>query len=98
MVAPGTVCVTIVASEAVFAACPVSGATVSVRFFVRFGLVIGFDRHKIRPDREVIIEGTEEQAKMTALNLTKMGFSPADIARAIERSLPLVQKWLEVGE
>ena len=46
--------VTIVASEAVFVACPVSGVTVSFRFFVRFGLVIGFDRHKIRLDREVI--------------------------------------------
>ena len=45
---------TIVASEAVFVACPVSGVTVSIRFFVRFGLVIGFDRHKIRLDREVI--------------------------------------------
>ena len=47
MAAPGTFRVTIVASEAVFAACPVSGAAVSIRFFVRFGLVIGFDRHKI---------------------------------------------------
>ena len=54
VVVPGTACVTIVASEAVFATCPVSGAAVSVRFFVRFGLVIGFDRHKIRLDREVI--------------------------------------------
>ena len=54
VVPPGTVCVTIVASEAVFAACPVSGAVVSVRFFVRSGLVIGFDGHKIRLDREVI--------------------------------------------
>ena len=54
VVASGTVCVTRVASEAVFAACPVSGAAVSVRFFVRLRLVIGFDRHKIRLDREVI--------------------------------------------
>ena len=51
VVVPGTACVTIVASEAVFAACPVSGAAVSVRFYVRFGLVIGFDRYKIRLDR-----------------------------------------------
>ena len=54
VVVPGTACVTIVASEAAFAACPLSGAVLSVRFFVRFGLVIGFDRHKIRLDREVI--------------------------------------------
>ena len=51
VVAPGTVCATIVASEAVYTACPVSGAAVSVRFYVRFGLVIGFDRYKIRLDR-----------------------------------------------
>lgn len=50
VVVPGTACVTIVASEAVFAARPLSGAVVSVRF----GIVIGFDRHKIRLDREVI--------------------------------------------
>ena len=50
VVAPGTVCVTTVASEAVFAACPLSSETVSVRF----GLVIGFDRHKICLDWEVI--------------------------------------------
>ena len=47
VVVPGTACVTIVASEAVFAACQLSSETVSVRF----GLVIGFDRYKIRLDR-----------------------------------------------
>ena len=53
-VAWGMAAVRAVASEVVFAACPVSGTAVSVRFFVRLRLVIGFDRHKIRLDREVI--------------------------------------------
>ena len=44
-----------------------------------------------------IIEGAEEQAKMTALNLQKMGMNPADIARAIDRSVNIVQKWLGIG-
>ena len=46
---------------------------------------------------EGLIEGAEEQARMTALNLQNMGLSQADIARAINRSVGLVQKWLGTG-
>lgn len=44
-----------------------------------------------------IAQGAEEQAKMTAINLHRMGLSPADIAQAVNRSLSLVQKWLGAG-
>jgi hypothetical protein len=43
---------------------------------------------------EGIAEGAEDQAKMTAINLQKMGLNAAQIAQAINRSLSLVQKWL----
>ena len=42
-------------------------------------------------------QGADEQAKKTAINLHDMGLAPADIARAIDRSVSLVQKWLGVG-
>ena len=44
-----------------------------------------------------ITKGADEQARKTAMNLQKMGLSPADIARAVDRSLSIVQKWLGAG-
>jgi len=41
-----------------------------------------------------ITKGADEQARKTAMNLQKMGLSPTDIARAVDRSLSIVQKWL----
>jgi len=41
--------------------------------------------------------GAEEQAKLTAINLYKMGLKPEDIAKALERSLSLVQQWLGIA-
>ena len=44
-----------------------------------------------------ITKGADEQARKTAMNLQKMGLSPADITRAVDRSLSIVQKWLGAG-
>lgn len=46
---------------------------------------------------EGLAQGAEEQAKMTAMNLHRMGLSPADIAQAVNRSSSLVRQWLGVG-
>ena len=43
------------------------------------------------------ILGAEEQARKTAINLYKMGLEPADIAKALDRSLHLVQQWLGIA-
>lgn len=44
-----------------------------------------------------VVQGADEQAMKTAINLYNMGMTPADIAKAVDRSLSLVQKWLGAG-
>ena len=55
------------------------------------------DRVEKRGIEQGITKGADEQARKAAMNLQKMGLSPADIARAVDRSLSIVQKWLGSG-
>ena len=52
------------------------------------------DRVEKRGISQGIMKGADKQAKKTAVNLFNMGLKPADIAKAVDRSLSLVQKWL----
>ena len=55
------------------------------------------DRVEKRGIEQGITKGADEQARKAAMNLQKMGLSPTDIARAVDRSLSIVQQWLGAG-
>lgn len=61
------------------------------------GIAQGITQGIAQGKAEGLAEGAETQAKKTAINLYNMGLKPADIARAVDRSLNIVQNWLGVG-
>lgn len=54
-------------------------------------------KYKEQGIQQGMVQGADEQARTATYNLYSMGLKPEDIARALNRSLSVVQQWLAAG-